>query len=280
MKQIKVLTRTYKGGDVLQVESIDPMLGIGFLNWNVKPLRARDRMGLKGAGVYGVCYRGKLIYIGKYLGTSTDPFSGDVAAKRWWTHFASLTMRGHKLSFPRTTLNKLTCAQPPLDKSIQAALRSASPDISNDRGCLTSVNRALFANQNWHKFSRDEAQSVLADFSFEYARVDPDPPGMAIASLRKAISNAETTAIALLVPIANSEVPWSGKRVHVSCKKAATDITNTLCDSLRQALSLQEVLPDPRLQKIARDMAEGKVPPNVVKKMRAFLEKQNSNERG
>jgi len=226
---MKILKKSFAGNEVLQVTPINPSSGIDFLNWRVSIRKGCDRANLKGPGLYGVFYRGKLIYIGKFLGTRTNPFSGNIVVKRWWTHFASLTMRGHRLSFPKTTLtNLLEGTLTALDPGIRDALTKAAQTLSKDRGCVTSMNRALFSNQNWTTFNCAEPQALLRSFSFIYVRIAPSALADTVDALRERISYAEKIVIARLQPIANKEIRWNGMPRNVSDEAAATFMVRTL----------------------------------------------------
>ncbi len=68
---------------------------------------SRNQQTTCGPGIYLLFYEGRLIYIGKFLGVRNAPFSGDVTSQRWWAHIGTITMRGHRVSFPKGSLARI-----------------------------------------------------------------------------------------------------------------------------------------------------------------------------
>lgn len=229
-----LITKVLKAGEVLQISLATHRLGVEFLDWRITRLRDALSEDLVGAGLYGVCYQDKLVYVGKYLGTRGDLFSGNIISNRWWAHFASLTMRGHRISVPRMTLAKLLNNPPtPLNPKLRELLANLPPEITKDSGCVASLNRILFASQHWGRFGSSKPSAVLADFSFVYVRIGKCSTRKSNIQLRNKISAAETEVIKILCPIANSEIEWDMANVQVSCKKAAAVITEILTEHVR-----------------------------------------------
>lgn len=224
-----LITKVFKAGEVLQVSSATHRLGVKFLDWRITRLRGVSSEDLVGAGLYGVCYQDKLVYVGKYLGTRGNPFAGNIVSNRWWAHFASLTMRGHRISVPRMTLAKLLNDPPtPLNPKLRNLLADVPPGITRDAGCVASLNRILFASQHWRRFGSSKPSAALDDFSFVYVRIDKGATRKSKIQLRNKITEAENDVINKLCPMANSEVEWGMANVQVSCKEATAVITKIL----------------------------------------------------
>lgn len=224
-----LITKVFKAGDVLQVELVAPKLGVKFLDWRITYLNSGLAKDLVGAGLYGVCYQGKLVYVGKYLGRGNDPFAGNIVSTRWWAHFASFTMRGHRISVPQTVLDRLL-NEPPMSLSpkLRNLLDTAPPGITKDAGCGASLNRVLFASKHWGRFGSGKPNTVLGDFSFVYVRVGKGSTKKSISQLRQQITEAEKEVIAQLHLMANNEIEWGATGMQVSCEKATVVITKTL----------------------------------------------------
>jgi len=132
---------------------------------------------LYGPGIYCLCFRSsiedetggehkredeaewKLIYIGSFLGTDLNIFSGNAAARRWWTLLASITMRGNSVSIGRRVLRQLVNHYP-MDpivgalqvSSINGIANAGGKTIHDDQGCVSSRNRTKFAIAFQHCF--------------------------------------------------------------------------------------------------------------------------------
>jgi hypothetical protein len=211
-------------------------LGVPFLNWRVAGRAARERgtrTAFAGCGLYGVCFRGRLVYVGSYCGQRPGGtrhgahFTGDVVKQRWWAHFGSLTARGHKLHVARRVLASLSAAhaQHPLVHGLQLA----GADIHTDAGCLGAENRLRFAVLNWARFSSTTPTHLLEQFSFLYARddganldIDPD-------ELERLIEDAETDAIAAMQPEVNTALRSRGSvPARLSPRKALGELARIL----------------------------------------------------
>lgn len=224
-----LITKVFKAGDVLQIKPVTPKRGVECLDWRITYLNSGLAKDLVGAGLYGVCYQDKLVYVGKYLGRGNDPFSGNVVSTRWWAHFASLTMRGHRISIPQMTRARLLNNPPiPLNSKLRKLLSTAPLGIAKDAGCGASLNRILFASKHWGRFGSGKPNTVLGDFSFVYVRIRKGSTKKSIVQLRQKISEAEADVIAQLCLMANNEIEWGTATVQVSCEKATAVMSKTL----------------------------------------------------
>ena len=70
-----------------------------------RELSSDTRYKLAGPGIYAICYKQELIYLGKYLGQSKNPFAGNVARLRWVQHLGSMTMRDRRVSLSKSSLD-------------------------------------------------------------------------------------------------------------------------------------------------------------------------------
>ena len=169
---------------------------------------------LIGPGIYAVCYDQKLIYIGKYLGQKKNPFAGNIARLRWIQHLGSMTMRDRRVSLSRRSLNVLldpdfSHRHNSLIHSLAEAFDkdhapgSAKPFLQRDRGCLSTVNRVLFALEHWSLFSKADGPA-LGGFSFHYFRVERPSSELAIKNLRTLISTIEDRLVEAFRPPCNA----------------------------------------------------------------------------
>lgn len=224
-----LITKVFKAGDVLQIKPVTPKRGVECLDWRITYLNSGLSKDLVGAGLYGVCYQGKLVYVGSYLGRGNDPFLGNVVSTRWWAHLASLTMRGHRISIPQMTRARLLNNPPtPINPKLRKLLSAAPPEISRATGCVASLNRILFASKHWGRLGSGKPNTVLGDFSFVYVRVGKGSTKKSISQLRQQITEAEKEVIAQLCPMANNEIKWGEANDQISCEKATAVITKTL----------------------------------------------------
>jgi len=183
-----------------------------FLNQEIKAKKKRDES-LAGAGVYGLFYQDQLIYVGKFKnGNKGTPFAGNVAKARWWTHIASMTMRGRKVSVSTTSLRELRSKE--IESSLVMILDPVvESHMVKDRGCSSGLRRVLFALEHWSEFEHADMNSLLSFFSFCYIRIpfsNEDP-----AIFRKRIGSAENKIIAMLKPRCNKETPIGKARASV-----------------------------------------------------------------
>ncbi|HUY31591.1 MAG TPA: hypothetical protein VMV69_02350 [Pirellulales bacterium] len=230
----KRLDGLFLASSVLRVTAATPKCGIRFLNWRIRARAHVPSYELGGAGLYGICYNGALIYVGSFLGSKKDVFGGNVIRTRWWAHFGTLTLRGHRLSVPARTIGKLLDEYASvLHPELRDVLALAPKTLTDDSGCKASLNRVLVANENWERFRDAEPCDLLGSFTYFYVRFPRSRSYRASANssanfLRTAISHAEAEAIERLRPVANKEIPWTGFRFPHSCQTAISVISEIL----------------------------------------------------
>ena len=167
--------------DVINFEPFD---GIdGYFDYQTYQLKSVKNVNfnVSGAGIYGVLYKGKLIYVGKFQGTKHDFNAGNVIEARWVKHISSMTFLGHNLSFSKKSLKKITefisnysddlvGQQNVLFNSI---LRSDYDLITTDRGCLSTFERFSLGMEIWSNL-KINFQDILSNFTFIYTRLFGD----------------------------------------------------------------------------------------------------------
>lgn len=186
--------------------------GVAFLNLRFSPAGYPRLEELRGAGVYGVFVgpvegQRHLAYVGSYRGRKGDPFGGNVAEDRWWTHAASLTMRGDRISIARRTAGwaKARGAGDPF-----FALAD-KPALLVDAGCSAGLNRVRFAYRHWNNFAAASCSDISSFFEIAYLRLLPGAGLSPLGAhdrggLSRDILNAEQDLIRLLLPACNYQV--------------------------------------------------------------------------
>lgn len=219
-------------------------LGVPFLDWRISPQSKRYRDGvnadLAGSGLYGVCFRGRLVYVGSYCGQKPKVgdkdgayFTGDVVGKRWWAHFGSLVARSHRLHIAPRVLRNLSDEIGP--HPLLTALSQAGPAIHKDDGCLGAENRIRFAVRNWTRFTTNSASDLLRQFSFVYVREDGADLDASPRALADAIEAAEIEAIAVMHPEVNTaQRARAAASPRISPRKALSDLERILSSHLQR----------------------------------------------
>jgi len=206
--------------DIFDVTTVNPKCNIPFLN--LKFDLKKKYLGspcLKGPGLYALCFRDEicksrlkskwtLIYVGKFRGETNNPFAGNVAKTRWWTHLASITMRGHKVSVSKSTLASVSLYGTHLGKSLKAECRC----ITKKSNCQSSLNRTIFAINYWKRFYSNcvnkNPNKILKHFKFIYLQYAPKTrsslTATSIKKIRKEISLTEDFLIKKLSPPCNN----------------------------------------------------------------------------
>lgn len=175
---------------------------------------SRVKEKLVGPGIYAVCYDQQLIYIGKYLGQKNYTFAGNIARLRWVQHLGSMTMRDRRVSLSKRSLDVLLNRDflhrhNALIRSLAYAFdndrasSSTKPFLQRDRGCLSTVNRVLFALEHWPLFSQSEGPA-LGRFSFHYFRVGKPSIELPAQTLRTWISTLEDRLVEAFRPPCNA----------------------------------------------------------------------------
>ncbi len=207
---------------------------VPFLNWQVSAQAAARRTGVSGAfsgaGLYGLCYQDRLIYIGSFLGSGgvkvdrvkAATFSGDVVKGRWWQHFGSITGRSHILSVAPKTLDLLQ-QEFGQNHPMVIALRGATPALFQDAGCLGALNRLRFAARHFDEFAGalvDPAR-ILSHFCYIYARYDVLAPSIDAHELSQRITAVEHSLIRQYHPEVNTAGRIAqGNPVAMTCTQA------------------------------------------------------------
>ena len=157
----------------------------------------------RGAGLYGLFYKGSLIYIGKFLGQKNNPWAGNIVVNRWWAHIATVTAFGHRISFSPSIWQQLQDESPnhPLIIALGKVVRQQV--FATDRGGATSLKRLMFARKHWDTFGHGQPENILRDFCFVYVRATGNGAGNDIEGIRQAISSAEQDAVVEFSPCCN-----------------------------------------------------------------------------
>ena len=207
-----------------------------------RELSSDTRYKLAGPGIYAICYKQELIYLGKYLGQRKNPFAGNVARLRWVQHLGSMTMRDRRVSLSKSSLDFLLSREfshsnHELIQSLASVFetdRSPSaikPFLQRDRGCFSTVNRVLFALKNWPEFSNPEGPD-LSQFSFHYFRIVQPTSEPNVESLRTLISSTEDCLVEAFRPTCNATIAQVSAHDNENAH-----ILDNLGDKLRDLLS-------------------------------------------
>jgi hypothetical protein len=203
--------------------------GVWFLNWKIesKPPKARvDRdagTAFAGAGLYGLCFDDRLVYVGSYLGAGKGGAfaTGDVVKARWWTHVGAITARGDHVHIAPASLRALLADPGPQHPMVAGFSAAAEPTrLHKDDGTLSPLRRLRFALRHSDVFLGEgtQPQDVLPRFSYTYCRFDAPPDGLSSAAWKQHIEAAERRLIQRLAPACNTKhVPEGKSPAVVSC---------------------------------------------------------------
>lgn len=225
-----------------------PRRELPFLDLRFRPRRRQvDAALFRGAGLYAVMFvphhdaEAELVYVGKYLGRRDDPSGGNVVESRWWTHAASLTMRGHRISVNRATIAALPAVLPPGHPFTALA---GNPALLKDRGCQAGLHRVMFAAEQPDFMQLEHCAATRARMRFAYLRIADI--GSNIVQVRRQVSEAEGRVIAALRPRCNREIapgthtPGITQRRFLAEAEAALDDVGTRPrPALRVAIELE-----------------------------------------
>lgn len=157
--------------------------------------------GIVGCGLYFFMHKGKLIYIGKFMGTIHDAFGGDIFAARWNRHISTLSLRGSRISISEANLARAMAEG--LHQDLESALQiTEKQKLAKDRGFMVPYKRLKYAAMYWDEFS-GPAESWLSDIEVGYVQLDPTQNQLSTAGLRWKVSNAEKLAIQQVPTILN-----------------------------------------------------------------------------
>ena len=204
---MKIITEIVKAKDAIKYELSD---GIdGYFEHQTYQLKSNKNVNfdVSGAGLYGILYKDKIIYVGKFQGTKYDFSAGNIIEARWVKHISSMTFLGHNLSFSKKSLkniiefisnysNNLVGQQSLLFNSI---LRTDHDLITTDRGCRSTFERFNLGMEIWSGLDIN-LQDILSNFTFIYTKFYED---IEINKARHICSEAETEIVNLLQPRCN-----------------------------------------------------------------------------
>lgn len=158
----------------------------------------------QGCGIYFILHKSKLIYLGKFLGTKSDAFAGDLFNARWCRHMSTLPMRGSRISVGAKLVRAFAAEQP--THLLTSVLTSVSPVVLGaDRGFVVPFNRLKFVALNWASFSKHH-DSWIGDFRFGYLQLDPTYwTSHTTAQVRSTVSQVEKEVIEKYKPVCNVE---------------------------------------------------------------------------
>jgi len=224
--------RVFPAQEILRVEVVPHgRAGVWFLNWSIgaKTPQPGGRSGMNdlfcGAGLYGICFDERLIYVGSYLGVGRGGafLTGNVVEQRWWAHIGSMVARGNRVHIAPTSLRALQEDPGSQHRLVAGLLEAKDPQqLHTDQGDLATLRRLRFAVRNSDAFldrgaSPDE---VLKRFTFTYARFLELPTGLSHKILADRIETAEKNLIVRLAPECNSKhVPKGKAAAEVPCSR-------------------------------------------------------------
>lgn len=191
----------YKASDIFSIAPIVPKEGMPSIA-NLRISKKDQVPKLTGCGLYFILYQNKLVYIGKFLGTKSNAFSGDLFTNRWSRHIATLAIRGKGISIGQSLASRFILENPGHQLS-QILSKSNSDLLAKDRGCVVSVNRFKFAALNWESFSNNENRWIH-DFKFGYLQLSKDDfAKFSTEEIRNKVNKAESNALNQFKPILN-----------------------------------------------------------------------------
>lgn len=243
-----IVVHHFPANQILRVEVLPVgRANVPFLNWRIsaksEALRAAPLDAFAGAGVYGVCFDGQLIYIGSFLGSgggkvdgvNAATFTGDIVKGRWWQHFGSITGRSHKLSVTPRTLKALA-DEFGADHPMIAALQLGMPGLGTDAGCLGALERMRFAARHHDEFvcEQPEPAQLLSRFCYVYVRFDELPAEIDAHEFSRRVEDIEIRLIRTLHPEVNTAGRIEGQNpVVVNCTQAG----EIILEAMRQVRS-------------------------------------------
>ncbi len=218
-------------GELYQSEDKSPVNGKPlWANQHFKTTHNLSRQQVAGPGVYVIFYREKLIYIGTFRGTGTNPCGGNITTIRWNNHLGGFTSRDHRISFGQKIIQQIATANTGSDPGDGFA--NADPKIlSKDQGCRSTYNRFLFSKEFWHNFSGVISKNIMDDFKFTYFQISPQTVAT-LSDVNKLVLEVETGLIEELKPRCNSEtIPHLAHTEHAVdfvIEKIGQELTNAI----------------------------------------------------
>ena len=204
---MKMVTNIIEAKDVIHYENFG---GIdGYFDYQTYQFKSKKNVNfdVTGAGLYGILYKEKLVYVGKFQGTKQRFAAGNIIDARWVKHISSMTLLGHNLFFSKTSLNNiidfiynyttnLIGQQSILFNNI---LKAEYDLITTDRGCLSTFERFNLAIEIWATLNIN-LEDILSNFTFIYTKFYEE---IDIKKARYICSKSETEIVNLLQPRCN-----------------------------------------------------------------------------
>jgi len=195
----------FKAESIFEITTVTPLLGMpatANLRITKNPKIEKNLTG--GCGLYFILHKQKLVYIGKFLGSKSNAFGGDIFSARWCRHIATLPVRGSRISVGINLVNRID-EEIPFHPLI-STLKGADPiTLAADRGFMVPFNRLKFAALHWASFN-DPCNAWIKDFQFGYLQLsESDWTSHTTPQIRSIVSKAESIAIGKFKPICNVE---------------------------------------------------------------------------
>ena len=167
-----------------------------------------------GCGIYFILHHNKLVYIGKFQGTKSNPFAGDIFSARWNRHVSTLSLRGKSISIGSSLIKRFSdeLSHHPLNGQL---LATDPAMLAHDRGFMVSYNRLKFAALKWDSFIATDAD-WLSELDFGYVQLNSakwEPPHSP-EKIRSMISRAEEELIKHYTPICNAGSPFDERLIR------------------------------------------------------------------
>lgn len=199
-----------------------------------------DAQAIKGCGLYFFLHHGHLVYIGKFLGTIRDAFSGDIFSARWNRHISTLSLRGSKISISQGNLARASAQGLPAD--VLTALQAANAlKLAKDRGFMVPYKRLKYTAMNWTEFSGSSA-SWLPNIEVGYLQLDPTAwSHLSISELRDEVSKAEERAIEKIPTVLNGPGEFDAALIKRLSKDRVFDLLESIVKATGQTKPKNEI---------------------------------------
>jgi hypothetical protein len=122
-----------------------------------------------GPGIYLIFYKEELIYIGSYVSAGEK---SNILKVRWWTHLASITMRGSKIGFGKKSNweKKMAYLKNGELKQLLQKEKKHFKHRLRDTGCVSTEKRMQYACTNWSDFKNFNVDT-LTQFNVQYFKI-------------------------------------------------------------------------------------------------------------
>jgi len=222
-----MFTRHYfSAQDIFLIGQVEPLPAMPAIA-NLRISKNYTGPATDGCGLYFIEYQGNLIYIGKFLGTKSDPFGGDIFSARWCRHMSTLPVRGARISIGNSLVQRFQSEES--SHPLASILNSSDQTVlAHDRGFMVPFNRLKFAALHWKSFEQQD-NSWISDFQFGYLQLSKSHwVGYPIQEIREIVNKVESLAIERFKPICNAEISFSEESIqhyeHESIFTAFEDI--------------------------------------------------------